>query len=164
MQASLYRYMFKCVIGTSLCYVLYISFPGYPFYWSIISAVLVFSEDNINDLAFNYMKANVLGSVTGLALYFIPANNLLVMLSGTVMVIYAGTKLNLGNAIRTALAALIIVLLKEEIDKKWSVALSRVICVVSGCIIAWLVTVSFYYFNRPMNRKKQNNLISGTKK
>ncbi len=140
------QYILKCMIGVSICYALYINFPNFPFYWSIISVAIVFSVEHKNNLAYDRMKANILGSVAGFGLYFIPLNNLLLILLGIILVITLGTIFKLGNAIRTALAALIIVVVKQGIEKEWWIALTRVICVVVGCVVALIITLGFNYF------------------
>lgn len=142
-SSIMFQYMLKCLIGAAICYGLYVGIPQYPFYWSLVSLVVVITPEHKNDLAYDRMKANVLGSVTGLALYFIPVNNLLLISAGIILVIYLGTILNLQNAIRTALAALVIVLIQEETVKDWSVAFERVICVITGCLIALMITIAF---------------------
>ncbi|MBB6502976.1 FUSC family protein [Pedobacter cryoconitis] len=142
-SSTMFQYMLKCLIGAAICYGLYVGIPQYPFYWSLVSLVVVITPEHKNDLAYDRMKANVLGSVTGLALYFIPVNNLLLILAGIILVIYLGTVLNLQNAIRTALAALVIVLIQEETVKDWTVAFERVVCVITGCLIALLITIVF---------------------
>jgi len=158
LPGNVFQYILKCIIGTSVCYELYIHFPNYPFYWSMLSVALVFTIDNKNELAYDRMKANILGSTIGLLLYFIPLNGLLLIIIGISLVIYMGTILRLGNAIRTALAALIIVVVKQGIDKEWWIALSRMICVVVGCLVALVVTLGFSCYNKLLDRKKQNQI------
>jgi len=45
------------------------------------------------------------------------------------------------GTLRSALAALIIVTLQVEQTRHWYIALERVICVVTGCVVALLITV-----------------------
>lgn len=148
MTTLTFQYILKCMIGVSVCYALYVNFPSFPFYWSMISVAIVFSVEHSNNLAYDRMKANILGSVAGFGLYFIPANNLVLILLGIIVVISLGTLFKLGNAIRTALAALIIVIVKQGIEKEWWVALSRVICVVVGCVVALIITLGFTYYDK----------------
>ena len=141
-----------------MCYELFIRFPNYPFYWSMMSVALVFTVEDNNELAYDRMKANILGSTIGFILHFISLNSLLLIIIGISVVIYMGTILRLGNAIRTALAALIIVVVKQGIDKESWVALSRMICVVVGCLVALVVTLGFSCYNKLIDRKKQNQI------
>ena len=152
------QYILKCIIGTSICYELFIRFPNYPFYWSMMSVALVFTVENKNELAYDRMKANILGSTIGFFLHFISLNSLLLIIIGISVVIYLGTILRLGNATRTALAALIIVVVKQGIDKESWVALSRMICVVVGCLVALVVTLGFSWYNKLIDRKNQNQI------
>lgn len=152
------QYILKCIIGTSVCYELFIHFPNYPFYWSMMSVALVFTVENNNELAYDRMKANILGSTIGFILHFISLNSLLLIIIGISVVIYLGTILRLGNATRTALAALIIVVVKQGIDKESWVALSRMICVVVGCLVALVVTLGFSCYNKLIDRKNQNQI------
>jgi hypothetical protein len=57
-------YIMECIIGLCICYTLYKVFPQHQFYWSMVSVLLVIAPDgkNSNRLAFDRMKANVLGS------------------------------------------------------------------------------------------------------
>jgi len=45
------------------------------------------------------------------------------------------------HTLRSALAALVIVTIQEELEKHWYLALERVICVVAGCLVALMVTM-----------------------
>jgi uncharacterized membrane protein YgaE (UPF0421/DUF939 family) len=129
----------------------------------MLSVVLVFTVENKNDLAYDRMKANILGSAIGLILYFIPLNSLLLIIIGISLVIYLGTILRLGNAIRTALATLIIVVVTQGIDKEWWIALSRMICVVVGCLVALVVTLGFSCYNKLIDRKNKTKYNDNTK-
>ena len=140
-------YMLKCIIGFSLCYLLFIYFPQHQFYWSMISVLLVISpeEDSSHRLAFDRMKANVLGSMVGIAIFFTHLPTLFGMCLGVVITIAIGTSLRLTNATRSALASLVIVLMHEQQESSWNIAVERMLCVLAGCFIAISVTyvVSF---------------------
>lgn len=136
-------YIVKCVIGVLVCYGFYAAFPTYPFYWSIISAVLVFTPDNDQTLAFDRIRANILGSAVGLFVYFTPLHGAILFCSGVIITILLGLILRLENTIRPALAAVIIVLVQENQHKDWLVALERVGCVLLGCFISLCITLVF---------------------
>ncbi|QNL49680.1 FUSC family protein [Olivibacter sp. SDN3] len=136
-------YVVKCIVGVLICYGFYISFPAYPFHWSIISSVLVFTPDNDQSLAFDRIKANFLGSSVGLLVYFIPLMGIFLFCIGVVLTILLGLILRLENTIRPALAAVIIVLVQENEHKEWIVALERGGCVLLGCFVSLCVTLVF---------------------
>ncbi len=143
LTASEWLYMVKGVIGILICYIFYKAFPQYPFHWSMISVVLVFTPDNDQTLAFDRMKANVLGSVIGLMVFLLPVPDVLIFCLGVVLTILAGLVFRLENTIRPALAAVVIVLVQESKSEEWIVALERVGCVLIGCFIALLITLIF---------------------
>jgi uncharacterized membrane protein YgaE (UPF0421/DUF939 family) len=99
-------------------------------------------------LALDRMAANVIGSVIGIALFFINGPGLLMMAIGVVITILICSVLKLTSAIRTALAAMLIVMLYETHTHSWKVAVERMGCVIIGCIIALVVSVIFGYLIR----------------
>ena len=136
-------YVFKCIVGITLCYILYRSFPQYPFYWSIVSVAITVSPDSSNKLAYDRIIANCLGCAVSLALFPIHAPGLVLLCAGVAITILAGTLLKLSNVLRTALAALVIVIITEQEHRSYSVALERVGCVITGCAVALAVTLIF---------------------
>jgi uncharacterized membrane protein YgaE (UPF0421/DUF939 family) len=136
-------YVLKCLIGVSICYILYIRFPKYPFFWAIISVVLALSSDNSNRQAYDRMKANLLGCAVGMGLYFLHLPSLLTLCLGVSLVIFIGTALKIPAALRPALAALVIVTIRGQSGGQWFLPIERVICVVIGCLIALLLSLLF---------------------
>ena len=82
----------------------------------MISVVLVIAPDskNSNQLAFDRMKANILGSSIGL------------ICIGVILNIIIGTFLKLHTAMRSSLAALVIVMIHEaQQNSTWHIALDE---------------------------------------
>ena len=71
---------------------------------------------------------------------------------GTVVTIIICYIFTLGNATRSALAALIIVLVQQQTDNSLVSAFQRMICVIVGCVVALLVT---YLFERTSHFKSK---------
>jgi uncharacterized membrane protein YgaE (UPF0421/DUF939 family) len=107
-------YMLCCLIGVLICYALYKAFPGYPFYWAIVSVVLALTPDNSTRQAFNRIKANVLGCAAGVLLYPLHFPELLILCIGVALIIIAGFVFNITDTLRSALAAFIIVTIQVE--------------------------------------------------
>jgi len=150
-------YIVECIIGLCICYSLYKYFPEHQFYWSLISVVLVIAPDgkDSNRLAFDRMKANILGSSIGLLLFLIHWPNLFLICIGVILTIVIGTFLKLHTAMRSSLAALVIVMVHEEQQNStWHIALERVGCVMVGCIIGLLITLTFNFFGSIIKNKK----------
>ena len=86
------------------------------------------------------MIANILGSTIGILLFITHHPNLFIMCMGVLITISIGTLLKLTNALRPALAAMLIVMIHEKEGSTWEIALERVICVITGCVVALIVT------------------------
>src|ERR1700738_55267 len=115
-NSRLFIYILECIIGFCGSYSLYKLFPLRQFYWSMISTVLVIAPDGkgSEQLAFDRMKANVLGSSIGLLLFLIHQPNLFLISIAVMLTIAIGTYLKLNTALRSALAAVVIVMVHEE--------------------------------------------------
>jgi uncharacterized membrane protein YgaE (UPF0421/DUF939 family) len=114
----------------------------------MVSLVLVIAPDGTdsNRLAFDRMKANVLGSSVGLLLFLIHRPNLFLICIGVILTIIIGTFLKLNLALRSSLSALVIVMVHEQQQNStWNIALERVGCVMLGCVIGLLITISFNF-------------------
>src|ERR1700761_8729819 len=112
--AGNFIYASKCLLGVSICFGLYAAFPQYPFNWALVSVVLALSPDNNNQQAINRMVANCVGCGVGLCIYLIHLPNLLLLCLGVLLVIITGFYFKLTASLRSALSALIIVMLQEE--------------------------------------------------
>lgn len=142
-KSPLFVYVLKCVAGICVGYWLYVTFPQHQFFWSLISVLLVLAPENTDShkLAYYRMGANILGSVIGLLLFLLHLPELLALCIGIVIVILVGNYLKLDPAIRSALAALIIVMVHGQ-GHTFMLALERVGCVVVGCLIGLLITIT----------------------
>jgi len=142
-----FSYVLKCLLGVTICYFLYSWFPQYPFFWALVSVVLAISPDNTNRQAYDRMKANLLGCAIGLGLYFLHLPSLLTLCLGVLLTILIGTALKILTALRSALAALVIVTIREQAQGHWFLPIERVICVVIGCLVALLLSLLFNLFS-----------------
>jgi len=136
-------YIAKCILGVIICYFLYKQFPQYPFYWSLVSVAITISPDSSNKLAYDRIIANTLGCAVALLIYPVQAPSLLLLCLGVAITIAAGTLLKLTNVLRTAIAALVIIIITEGEHRNWQIALERVGCVITGCVVALAVTLLF---------------------
>ncbi len=146
-------YILKCVVGALICYWLYVAFPQYPLFWSLVSVVLVISPENDKRLAYIRMEGNFLGSFIGLVVFFIPLPMAVILCLGISLTIITGLLLKLLASLRTAVAATVIVLFQEKSEHSWEVALQRVACVVVGCIIGFIITVAFTRLEKMAKKK-----------
>jgi uncharacterized membrane protein YccC len=145
-------YLLNCLVGISIGYVLYVSFPRYQFVWTMISTLIVLSpeEKNVGRIAFDRVKANLLGSSFGLFLFLLHHPNLLSLCAGIACIVGICSALNIMHAVRAALVAFLIVTVHQNGGRDWTVAAERMGCVAAGCIIAIAVT---FVLGRLLNRK-----------
>ncbi len=151
-------YATRCIIGVVICYILFIYFPELPFQWSVVSVVVAISPDNSPSLAVDRMKANLLGCAIGFGLFFIPAPNLLMLCLGVILVIITGLYLQLHGSLRSALAAIVVLMVDSTHAHDWKLALGRLSCVIIGCLIALLVTIGFNQIFLLIKRKSKTEL------
>lgn len=138
-------YVLKCLIGLAAGYTLYRTFPQHQFYWSLISIVIVLAPDNTDStkLAAERIAANIVGSTIGVTIFILHIPNLWLMGIGVIVTILICAQLSLLNAVRSALAALLVVMMHENQGGHWRVGLERLGCVMVGCLIALLITALF---------------------
>ena len=136
-------YLIRCITGVLICYVLYIKIPAYPFIWAVVSVVIALSPDNSNKQAYDRITANLMGCAVGLALFPLALPVWVGLSIGIALTIAISYALKKDAALRSALAALVIVLLNEQKTRQWYLPLERVVCVVAGCLVALLVTLGF---------------------
>ncbi|MFV5693529.1 FUSC family protein [Flavobacterium sp. LT1R49] len=141
--SDLIIYGFKCIIGFLIGYQLYMGFPQYELYWTMLSIILVISPEakDARRLSIERFKSNLIGSGIGLFCYFIHAPNVYMLLLGIVLSIATCYLFNLMNVARTAIVALIIVLIHEQEQMSWIGAVERFISVTTGCFIGLSITI-----------------------
>lgn len=143
-------YNLKCLLGTAICYGFYKAFPQYYLLWSIISLLLVLAPDWDNSIALPIarIKANITGALVGLFCFMLPFHQLVNLLIGVVITIGVCSLLKFPASTRSALAALVIVLMQEVGKSMWSYALQRILAVLLGCLVGLALTVSFQFIER----------------
>ena len=141
--SDLIMYGFKCIVGFLIGYELYLSFPEYELYWTLLSIILVISPEakDARRLSIERFKSNLIGSGIGLFCYFIHAPNVYMLVSGIILSIATCYFFNLMNVARTAIVALIIVLIHEQTQMSWIGAVERFVSVTTGCFIGLSITI-----------------------
>jgi uncharacterized membrane protein YgaE (UPF0421/DUF939 family) len=144
-QVDLLLYIVKCLLGTAIGFYLYRWYPTVGS-WSLISIILVLAPDRKDalSLAINRIKANLVGAVIGLTLFYIHPINLLMICIGIALAIIISELLSIQVATRTAAVSVLIITMHEPGKYFWDVALQRAGGVVSGCVIGVLITYIFH--------------------
>ena len=139
-------YIAKCVTGTVIIFSLSYIFKYPSISWCLISLLLVLSPDNTEatKLAMNRIKANLVGvSVAGICLIFF-TNNIFVMSAAITITIILCYLFNLITPIKSALAATVVILLHEGSKHVWIAPIERVLQVLTGCLLALIITYIFH--------------------
>lgn len=141
--SDLVIYIFRCLIGFWIGYQLYLQFPKFEAYWTLLSIILVISPEakDAKRLSVERFKSNLIGSVIGLVCFFIYEPNVYLMLAGIVLTVLVCYFFQLMNVTRTALVAFIIVIIHEQTQSSSLAAVYRFISVTVGCLIGLSVTV-----------------------
>jgi uncharacterized membrane protein YgaE (UPF0421/DUF939 family) len=144
-------YAAKCVTGIFLCFPIFIFLNQWVDYtWSLISVILVLSPEGKDalDLSLTRIKANFVGAGTGILILLLNISSPWNLAAGAIISLFICDRLKLNAGARSTLAALIIILLHQEGTfagtNLWDSALSRIIAVVSGCLLGLLVTYVFH--------------------
>lgn len=144
-------YAAKCVAGIFLCFPIFIFLNQWVDYtWSLISVVLVLSPEGKDalDLALTRIKANFVGAGTGLLILLLHIPSPWNLAAGAIISLFICDRLKLNAGARSTLAAMIIILLHQEGTfagpNLWDSALSRIVAVVSGCLLGLLITYVFH--------------------
>lgn len=148
-------YLIRILIGFSIGYFLYIRFPQYSAIWTLISIVLVITPDDkeATKIAIDRTKSNLIGSATGILFYFTNLPQMWSMLLGIITSVAICRLFNILSVARTAMVAMIIVVVHEQQLKSYIAALDRFACVTIGCIIGLIVTLITSYLIKILRNK-----------
>ena len=145
-RVLIYIAEFLCASATA--YLLVVLFPQHRFIWAMTSIAFVMApkSDDSKALIYDRIKANILGSIVGFALMTIPFLPAVALLcGGIVLTILLSRALKIYKTVRSALVALVIIMIPSYHDPGTIIALERMLCVIMGCLIALSVTVLFDY-------------------
>lgn len=154
-------YIAKCVTGILLCTVVSLFLKTWIDYtWCIISVVLVLSPEGKDavELALTRIKANLTGATTGILVLLLQVPNPWNLATGAIISLFICDQLKLNAGARSTLVATIIILLYPEGAHVWDSALSRVLAVVTGCVLGLAITYAFHSLlkiNEPVLNSEQ---------
>jgi len=139
-------YILKCAIGTITVFSISSLIHYKNVAWSLISVLLVLSPEGKDaiSLALSRIKANIIGAAAGLASLLIAIPNMWTISLAIAVTIFICHLLNLDAAVRSALAASVIIMLHPEGSHLWSTAIERLIAVFSGCVLGLVITFIFH--------------------
>ncbi len=152
---SLITYSAKCVTATFVVFILSELLNYKDIGWCLISVILVLSPDGKDalSLAITRIKANLVGASVGLACLLISPANMWILSIALTITLSLCYFFKFDTAVRSALAATIIIMLHEEGKHLWDTATERVIAVLAGCILGLMITYVFHFKSRYGEKK-----------
>ena len=152
---SLIIYSLKCIVGSLIVLIgsPYIpSMNHYDTMWCILSILLILSPDGKEsmNLAIIRIKANLLGASVGFAFMMALPESIHQWLIPPALffTLLFGYLLKLDSCLRSALVATVIVMMPHQSLEAWSTPLERVFFVISGCVLAIVITYIFHFKER----------------
>jgi uncharacterized membrane protein YccC len=160
-EKAILLYIAKCMIGCLIMFVLGEAMTWLDISWVLISMLLVLSPDGSEavPLALVRVKANLVASFVTILIMLVsphPMMGICVAIAITIICCYA---MGLMAGSRAALAAVIIVALHPGGEHLWTTAALRVFSVVTGCLLALLLTFAFHRHVRARRLQKDETLI-----
>ncbi|SIT83123.1 FUSC family protein [Pontibacter indicus] len=147
-------YIIRCTIGFLIGFSLYLAFPKYELYWTMLSILLVLSPEirDSSRLTVERVKSNLIGSSVGLLCVMLPVPQVVMMVLGIAVSILICHFFNLMGVARTAVVALVIVVIHEqETMSNWA-GVERFICVALGCVIGYGVSSATSFLSDKLKR------------
>jgi uncharacterized membrane protein YgaE (UPF0421/DUF939 family) len=150
-------YIVETLIGTGIGYYLYHLYPVLG-NWSLISVVLVLAPDRKDAiiLAVSRIKANLVGAAVGLGLFYLHPIDFPIICVGLAISIVACDWLGIQAATRTAMVAILIIVMHEPGKHLWEIAAERAGGVVLGCLIGVLITYLFHLLVQSVDNWRQH--------
>ncbi len=144
---SLLIYAGKCVFATLMVFIVSSLLNYKDLGWCLISVILVLSPDGKDalSLAFTRIKANLVGAGVGVLSLLISTTNMWILSAALAVTISLCYLLKFDTAMKSALAATIIIMLHEEGKHIWDTAIERLIAVVAGCLLGLIITFIFHF-------------------
>lgn len=147
-------YIFRCTVGFSIGFSLMKQFPQFDLFWALLSIMLVISPEGKDSprLTTERVKANLIGAFSGFLVVFLPFSIFLKTLTGIVVAAILCNIFKLLNVSRTAIVAIIIILIERPNDGL-TASIERFLSVLVGCVTGLLVVMSTGYLIRFLHKK-----------
>jgi len=138
-------FILECLVGTIIGFTIYRAYPVVGA-WSLFSIILVLAPDRKDaiSLATNRIKANLIGALVGLLLFYFQPVTLPIMCVSIAVAMLLCEWLKLSSVTKSAIVALLIIAMHEPGKFFWGIALERAGGVMLGCIIGVLLTYIFH--------------------
>lgn len=154
-SSPLLIYTIRCFIGFFIGYALYIKYPEFELFWTLISIILVISpeEKDSRRLSIERFKSNLIGSLVALGCVYFLDSNIYSILLGILVTIIVCRTFKVMNMSRVALVALLIIMVEPHHTSIVEAPIFRCLSVGFGCIIGLLIVVFTSMIFRKLKRR-----------
>ena len=154
-SSPLLIYILRCCIGFLIGYKLYIEFPEFQLFWTLLSIILVISpeEKDTRRLSIERFKSNFIGSAVAMVLLLFFEPSVYSILFGVLITIVVCRLFQVMNMSRVALVALLIIMVQPHEASLVEAPIYRFGSVAIGCIVGLLIVVFTSMLFRPLKRK-----------
>lgn len=135
-------YLLRCLIGFMIGWLLLLKFTEFDLFWALLSIILVISpeENQAKQLTIDRFKSNFLGSLSGLAVFFIQVEHVYKVILGIILTCVLCRIFSLLNVARSAIVALLIIVV-EHGTEDFMTPILRFSTTAIGCFIGLGVTL-----------------------
>ena len=135
------NYSIKVFVGFAIGYGCLSLYNNHDLFWMLLSIILVISpeEEDSKRLTVERVKSNFIGSLAGLATWFLPLPILYKTILAIIVALLTCRILNLLKVARTSIVTVLIVLIESKTDDSLA-PLHRFVSVAVGCLIGLLVS------------------------
>jgi len=143
---AVWIYALKCVLAAAICFSLSWLLNTADFMWFLISVMLVLSPDGKDalHLALTRTKANAIGAAASLVFMFLGLPQALGVCAAVAVAVLLCHLFKAMAGSRSALAAVVILMLREPGAHVWDGAMGRLLSVAAGCLAGLLITLAFH--------------------
>ncbi len=148
-------YILRCLIGFCIGYAMFLKFPEYELFWTLLSIILVISpeEKDSRKLSIERFKSNLIGSLVALACIQTIGSSFYSIIAGIILTIIVCRSFKVMNMARVALVALLIIMVQPHHSSIVEAPIFRFVSVSTGCFIGLLIVVFTSMMIRPLKRK-----------
>lgn len=154
-SSPLIVYTIRCLLGFSIGYSLFLKYPEYELFWTLISIILVISpeEKDSRRLSIERFKSNLIGSSVALFCIHFIGSSLYAIIVGIITTIIVCRAFKVMNMARVALVTQLIIMIQPHHASIGEAPIYRFLSVGTGCLIGLLIVVFTSMIIRPLKRK-----------
>ncbi len=143
LSSALPIYIFRCLLGFLIGFLLYNRFKELELFWALLSIILVISpeEKDSKRLSIERFKSNFIGSSVAMICVWLLPQSVYSIVFGIVLTIITCRLFNIMNMARVAIVALLIIMIEPHHTQIAYTPIYRALSTGLGCIIGLLIVI-----------------------